>query len=132
MQINMQALTRRKLATYVAEELVKGTAVTQLLHQVAGYLIDRKLTNQVDLLVRDIEAVLARDHGVVLAQVISARELSAGLIKNIEQFVASSQGAKQVEVSTSVDPNLLGGVIIRTPSAELDTTVRKQLNALKA
>ncbi len=128
----MQTLTRRKLATYVAKELAKGTDAKSLLKQVAGYLIDRKQTNQVALLVRDIEAVLAREHGVVLTKVMSARELSAGLIKNIEQFVTEAEGAKQVEVSTSVDPSLLGGVIIRTPSAELDTTVRKQLNALRS
>lgn len=125
-------ISRRKLATYVAFELTSGKAIKPLLKQVAGYLVERKQTNQVELLVRDIEAILARDHGIVLAQVISARELSAGLIKNIEQFVKSSEGAKQVEVNTSIDPSLLGGVIIRTPSAELDTTVRTQLNALRS
>ena len=128
----MQTISRRRLATYISDELVRGAAVKPLLSQVASYLLEHKQTNQVELLVRDIEAILARDHGVVLAKVISARELSIGLIKNIEQFVASSEDAKQVEVSTSVDPSLLGGIIIRTPSAELDTTVRKQLNALRS
>lgn len=128
----MQAISRRKLATYVAAELTSGKAVKPLLRQVAAYLVGRRQTNQVELLVRDVEAILARDHGIVLAEVISARELSAGLIKNIEQFVKHSEGAKQVEVSTSTDPSLLGGVIIRTPSAELDTTVRTQLNALRS
>ena len=128
----MQTISRRRLATYISDELVRGAAVKPLLSQVASYLLEHKQTNQVELLVRDIEAILARDHGVVLAKVISARELSIGLIKNIEQFVASSEDAKQVEVSTSVDPSLLGGIIIRTPRAELDTTVRKQLNALRS
>lgn len=128
----MQALSRRKIATYIADELAKGSAVKPLLQQAAAYLVERKQTGQVDLLVRDIEAILARDHSVVLTHVISARELSKGLITNIEQFVARAESAKQVEVKTSVDPSLLGGVIIRTPSAELDTTVRKQLNALKS
>lgn len=128
----MQTISRRRLASYVSDELASGAAIKPLLTHVASYLLEHKQTNQVALLIRDIEAILARDHGVVLAKVISARELSAGLIKNIEQFVASSEGAKQVEVSTSVDPSLLGGIIIRTPSAELDTTVRKQLNALRS
>ena len=128
----MQALSRRSIATYVAGELARGKTAAPLLQQVAGYLVEHKRTNQVELLVRDIEAILARDHKVVLAEVISARELSTGLIKNIEQFVKTSEGATQVEVNTSIDPSLLGGVIVRTPRAELDTTVRKQLNALKA
>ena len=128
----MQALSRRSIATYGAGELARGKTAAPLLQQVAGYLVEHKSTNQVELLVRDIEAILARDHKVVLAEVISARELSTGLIKNIEQFVKTSEGATQVEVNTSIDPSLLGGVIVRTPRAELDTTVRKQLNALKA
>jgi F-type H+-transporting ATPase subunit delta len=128
----MQTLSRRKLATYIASELTKGSAVKPLLQKAASYLIEHKQVGQVDLLVRDIEAILARDHGIVLAQVISARALSAGLLKNIEQFVKGSESAKQVEVATSVDPSLLGGVIIRTPRAELDTTVRKQLNDLRS
>jgi F-type H+-transporting ATPase subunit delta len=128
----MQTISRRRLATYVSNELASGKAVKPLLGRVASYLVERKQTNQVSLLIRDIEATLARDHGVVLTEVISARELSKGLINNIEQFVARAVSAKQVEVNTSVDPSLLGGVIIRTPRAELDTTVRKKLNALRS
>lgn len=128
----MQTLSRRKIATHIANELAKGKAAKPLLQQAASYLVEHKRANQAELLARDIEAILARDHKVVLANVISARELSAGLIKNIEQFVKTSEGATQVEVNTSIDPSLLGGVIIRTPRAELDTTVRKQLNNLRS
>lgn len=128
----MQTISRRKIATYIADQLAAGKAANTLFAQAAGYLIEHKKQNQAELLVRDIEAALARDHGIVLAQVVSARELSAGIISNIEQFVLASEGAKQVEVSAHVDPSLLGGVVIRTPRAELDTTVRKQLNALKS
>lgn len=128
----MQALSRRKIATYLATELVSGKPTGPLFKAAAGYLIDRKQVDQVELLVRDIEAILARDHGIVLAEITSARELSEGIITSIKQFVSSAEGAKQVEVSVRVDPSLLGGVIIRTPRAELDTTVRKQLNALRS
>ena len=128
----MQTISRRKIALHLANELAAGKPVAPLLTQAAAYLVDRKLTSQAELLARDIEAVLAQEHGIVLAQVISARELSAGLIKSIEQFVKSAEGATQVEVSTSIDPSLLGGVIIRTPRAELDTTVRTQLNTLRS
>lgn len=128
----MQAISRRQIAKYIAGELAAGKPVNPLMAQAAAYLIERKKQNQAELLVRDIEAALSREHGVVLAQVVSARELSASIIKKIEQFVANSEGARQVEVSVGLDPSLLGGVIIRTPRAELDTTVRKQLNALKS
>lgn len=128
----MSTLSRRKVAEYVATQLVAGKPTGPLMQQVASYLVDHKIANQAELLVRDVEAILAREHGVVLAEVVSARELSQVLIKQIEQFVAQAEGAKQVEVNTSVDPSLLGGVIIRTPRAELDTSVRTKLNALRS
>lgn len=128
----MPAVSRRKIAHHIANELAAGKSASAVMRQAAAYLIDHKLVGQTELLVRDVESVLARDHSVVLAEVVSSRELSAGIIKSIEQFVARAEGAKQVEVSASVDPSLLGGVIIRTPRAELDTTVRKQLNALRS
>lgn len=128
----MARVSRRKIAQYIAAELAAGKDAGFLMQQAASYLIDQRLVGQADLLVRDIEAILAREHGMVLARVTSARELSKGLLQTIEQYVASAQGASKVEVSTSIDPSLLGGVVIKTPSAELDTSVRKQLNALKA
>lgn len=128
----MQVFSRRKIAGYVASELASGKPAGPVLLGAAAYLVQYKRTNQADLLVRDIEAILARDHGVVNAEIISARDLSDGIMSNIRQFVASAEGAKQVEVSVSVDPSLLGGVIIRTPRAEMDTSIRKQLNELRA
>ena len=128
----MQTISRRKIATYIADQLAAGKPADSLFAQAASYLIEHKKQNQVELLAHDIETALARDHGVVFTRVVSARELSASIIKKIEQFVLASEGAKQVEVSVSVDPSLLGGVVIRTPRAELDTTVRTQLNALKS
>lgn len=128
----MQTISRRKLATHIATQLAGGKSTKDVLRQAAAYLVEHRIVGQADLLIRDISAILARNHGVVLAEVISARELSEGIITNIEHFVAKAEGAKQVEVSARVDPSLLGGVIIRTPRAELDTTVRKQLNELRS
>lgn len=128
----MQTISRRKLANYIADQLVGGASASTVLQQAAAYLVEHKRVNQAELLIRDVEAILAREHGVVVAQVTSARELSAGLLTAIEQFVSAAEDAQQVEVSTSIDPSLLGGVVIRTPRAELDASVRKKLNLLKA
>lgn len=127
----MQTVSRRKIAQHISTELAAGKPVGPLMSQAAAYLIEHKALAQTDLLVRDIEATIARDHGVVLAKIVSARELSAQIIKSIEVYVKRAEGAKQVEVSATVDPSLLGGVIIKTPRAEMDISIRKQLNELR-
>ena len=128
----MQAISRRKLAAYVADQLLSGADKTALLTEVAAYLVEHKRANQVELLVRDVETILAADHGHVLAHVVSARELSAGLLGSIKQFVKIQENAQSVEVSTSIDPSIMGGVIIKTPTSALDASVRSKLTTLKA
>ena len=126
------SISRRKLAAYAAAQLAAGTNKTAVLSEVAAYLIEQRRTQQVELLVRDVYAILARDHGHVVADVTAARELSDGLVESITKFVKIQENAQAVEVNTSIDPSLLGGVVIKTPSAELDTSIRTKLNALRA
>ena len=127
----MIKLSRRRLARYTAEQLVNGTDRRDLIAHLAAYLVTNKLDKQVELFTRDVATILAAEHGAVLAEVISARELSAELKTAISGFVQRTQSAKSVELVIRVDKSLIGGVIIRTPSGELDTTIKSQLKALR-
>lgn len=126
------SISRRRLARHIADQLAAGADQAKVMHELAAYLIDQRREGQAALLVRDIEAIMASDHGHVVAHVVSARELSSSLVTAITAFVATQTNAQAVEVKSSVDPSLLGGVIIKTPSAELDTSVLGKLNALRA
>lgn len=122
-------LSRRKLAAYTAEQLMKAdkTVLTQL----AAYLVETRRTKELPLLVRDIESALAA-HGVVVADVVTVGGLSAAAEKAVRDFVASTQNASKVHLRTAEDPALLAGVKINLPGSELDTSVRRKLTALKA
>lgn len=126
------SISRRRLAKYVADQLAAGADQSKVLTELAAYLVDHRRENQVELLVRDIETTMASEHNHVVAHVVSARELSDNLVAAITNFVATHTGAQAVEVKSSVDPSLLGGVIIKTPSAELDASIQRKLNALRA
>lgn len=127
----MQKLTRRRLANYTANQLVSGCDRAVLVSQLAAYFVAHKQHKQLDLFVRDVASVLAADHGVVLAEVVSARELSASLQKAVSSFVQRAEQAQNVELVTSVDDSLIGGVIIRTPRGEFDRSIQSQLKQLK-
>jgi F0F1-type ATP synthase delta subunit len=122
-------VSRRKLAAYTAEQLMKAdqTVITQL----AAYLVETRRTKELPLLVRDIESALAA-HGVVVADVTTVGPLGAAAEKAVRDFVASTQNASSVQLRTIEDPALLAGVKISLPGSELDTSVRRKLTALKA
>jgi F-type H+-transporting ATPase subunit delta len=125
----MAVLSRRKLATYIADQLLAGKK--DAIKQLAAYLVDAGRMKEAELIVRDIEsALMAR--GVVVADVASAHSLSAKTTKALESFVKQSTGAKTVELRSIVDEQLLGGVKVAVPGAEMDATLRRKLMTLKA
>ena len=129
----MKSVSRRKLAKYAAEQILAGNDA--VLEEIAGLLIYEKHEREVDLLVRDIEAELA-EGGEIVASVESARALDDNTRRKIEQFLATAASDKnskpKVSLRESIDPTLIGGLKLRTPTATLDATVLKKLNDLRA
>ncbi|MGB3294211.1 MAG: ATP synthase F1 subunit delta [Phormidesmis sp.] len=66
----------------------------------------------------------------VLAEVISAIELTDEQKETVRQKVVSMTNAQSVELETRVDPDLIGGVIIQIGSKVLDASVRGQLRRI--
>ena len=127
----MQSLSRRKVANYVARQLQSGDKALAM-RQAAAYLVTSKKTKQVDLFVAEVENALARQFGAVKVTVVTAHELNDSLRTQIKSFISSKQTAEQIELVEEIDQSIVGGVIIRTPTAEFDASIRNSLNQLKA
>lgn len=123
-------LSRRSMASYIANGLIEGRDTKQLFLQLAGYLVDSRRTKELSLIVRDIEYNLS-EKGIVQGEVISAFELTAETVKALETLVKDKTNASQVSLSTLVNPSVLGGVKITIPGHELDQTAAHQLTVLK-
>ena len=82
-------------------------------------------------LLRALRERLARERGEVSAEVTSATALSSDQQARLEATLSQSEG-RRVRVSTRVDPSLIGGLVVRLGSREVDTSVRSRLNRLQA
>ena len=122
-------LSRRKIATVVAERLLEGDKT--IIKDLAGYLFYTKQTRSINLLIRDIENALL-DRGVLVAKVVSAHDLADSVKKQIDAFLFDESGANSVQVQYSIDKDLIGGIQISTPQAILDTSIKNKLQRLKA
>lgn len=122
-------LSRRKIATVVAERLIEGDKT--IIKDLAGYLFYTKQTRSINLLIRDIENALL-DKGVLVAKVVSAHDLADSVKKQIDAFLLDESGANSVQVQYSIDKDLIGGIQISTPQAILDTSIKNKLQRLKA
>lgn len=122
-------ISRRILAAHTAEQLLAGNK--DAISGLAAYLIESGRVDETDLILRDIEAALAAN-GTVVARVESARKLTAEAKKSIEEYVKTAVGVTDVQIDTTVDESLLGGVKISVPGHELDATLKRKLNKLQA
>lgn len=123
-------LSRRKITSYLAEQMVAGTPVDQLVLQLAAYLIETKRTSEVGLIVRDIEYELS-SRGIVLAQVTSALDLTTATETAVTKLIKDTTGASKVNLRKFIDPEVLGGVRIDLPGLQLDTTIARRLTTLR-
>ncbi|MGK7916401.1 MAG: ATP synthase F1 subunit delta [Prochloraceae cyanobacterium] len=66
----------------------------------------------------------------VLAEVTAARELSEAQTQAIIDRVKSMSDARDVEIKTSINPDIIGGVIIKVGSQVVDASLRGQLRRI--
>jgi ATP synthase F1 delta subunit len=79
---------------------------------------------------REFEALWAEEHQLLPVTVTSAVELDEGLVDDIGKRIQEQTGRK-VELSSTVDPDVLGGLMVRVGNMVLDGTVRNRLERLR-
>jgi ATP synthase F1 delta subunit len=70
------------------------------------------------------------EHKLLPVQVTSAIELDEDTIKQIGKRIGEQVG-REVELSSSVDPEILGGVVLRVGNFVLDASIRNRLEQLR-
>lgn len=123
-------LSRRQVARSVAARLLAGDDSAAVLRQLAAYLVVNRLQKQLAMYVGDIEYELAQA-GTVVANVTSARTLTPDLRQRLIDYVQAETSARRVMLEESIDPAIIGGVIVRTPTLTLDASVTTKLKRLR-
>jgi F-type H+-transporting ATPase subunit delta len=72
----------------------------------------------------------AEENKLLPVTVTSATELDSGLVQEIGERIQEQTG-RRVELSSNVDPDVLGGLMVRVGNMVLDATVRNRLEQLR-
>ena len=81
-------------------------------------------------MISGFNAIAARHRGEVSADVTSAHALSDAQIEELKAALKSVTG-KDVTVNVTVDSTILGGLIVKVGSRQIDTSLRTKLSTLK-
>ena len=94
-----------------------------------GVLADNRRLAKLPEIVAAFASIAAAARGEVTAEVTSAHPLSDAQLKAIAAKLKASEG-KDVKVTANVDPEVLGGLIVRIGSKQIDSSIRTRLNTL--
>ncbi|AJP70970.1 F0F1 ATP synthase subunit delta [Sphingomonas hengshuiensis] len=94
-----------------------------------GVLAENRRLNQLPAIIRAFRQLAAQHRGETTAEVVSAHPLDAAQVDALKQQLRTRTG-RDVTVDLSVDPSLLGGLVVKIGSQMIDSSIRTRLNSL--
>ena len=76
------------------------------------------------------EQLWDEEHRLLAVEVTSAIELDESIVNSIGERIGEQAG-RTVELSSKVDPDILGGIVLRVGNFILDASIRNRLNQLR-
>jgi F-type H+-transporting ATPase subunit delta len=122
---------------YTAED--KGKVLTalgakaqfsQTTQNFLGVLAANRRASALPAVIAGFERLSAAHRGVVAAEVTSAIKLSAAQLKGVKAALTQALG-QDPEITTRVDPTILGGLKVKVGSRLFDASLRSKLDSLK-
>jgi F-type H+-transporting ATPase subunit delta len=102
----------------------------ELIRNFVRVVTEKGRAQQLDEIAREYDALVAAEEQILNVELTTAYELSddeaASIVKQIEE--ASGQ---RVEAARTVDPELIGGLVLKAGSLEVDSSVRGRLDRLR-
>lgn len=131
----LQMVVRNPLLT--RDDLVRAmgalcdkAGLCEIVAKFVGTVAQNRRAHALPEIIDAIQAELSRRKGEVEAEVISAEKLTAAQEKSISTMLKKSLGS-DVIISTVVDKDIMGGLIVRVGSQMIDNSLKTKMQRLK-
>jgi len=96
-----------------------------------GVLARNGRKNELRAVIRAFKRLAAEHRGESTAEVITARPLNDDQTAALKAQLRTRAG-RDVAIDATVDPNILGGIVVKLGSQQIDASIRTKLNRLAA
>ena len=130
----------RRLATspvIAAEDQQKGLVAIavkakfeQTTRNFLGLLAQNGRARDLAAVITGFEALYSKRAGIVAAEVVSTQELTAAQLTHIRNALRQALG-KAPELTTRIDPSILGGLKVKVGSKLFDASLKTKLDQMK-
>jgi len=107
---------------------VSGTE--KILDNFLALLIEKHRMPAVFRVRRELDRMWERENRLLPVEVTSAIELDEQTVKQIGDRIGEQTGQK-VELSARVEPDILGGIVVRVGNSIIDASIRARLEQLR-
>ena len=95
-----------------------------------GLLIEKHRTPAIFRVRAEFDALWEEENKLLPVQITSAVELDESTVKAVGDRISQQTGRK-VELSAHVEPDILGGIVVRVGNSILDASIRNRLENLR-
>lgn len=100
------------------------------IRNLALLLLERGRISQLPDVVSDFHSLVLQERGIAIARVTTAVPMSTEEQGQLQERLSKMVG-KTIELRPSVDPNIIGGLIVRIGDDLIDGSIRTQLSQLR-
>ena len=122
-------LVARGAAVKAVQAVAESIGIDQTTRNFLCVLAENHRLAQLPAIIRAFRSLAAQHRGETTAEVASAHPLSDEQVDQLKQQLRMRIG-RDVNVDLTVDPALLGGLVVRIGSQRIDSSIRTRLNAL--
>jgi F-type H+-transporting ATPase subunit delta len=120
---------------FSAEEKKEGLSKTvegadEIVMNTLQLLIDKHRMPALFRIRRQLDKLWEEENRLLPVQLTSAIELDEGTVKQVRDAIAE-QTDRRIDLKTHVDPDILGGIVLRVGNSILDASIRNRLEQLR-
>jgi F-type H+-transporting ATPase subunit delta len=102
----------------------------ELVRNFVRLVVEKGRAGEIREIAAEFDTLVAAEEGVLDVELTTAQELSDADFDRIRADIEKKSGRK-VQASRTVDPDLIGGIVLQAGSMRLDASVRGRLERLR-
>lgn len=102
----------------------------EILRNFARLVAEKGRATMLEEIAREYDALVAAEERILNVELTTAYELSDNEASSIVKQIEQASG-RRVEAERTVDPELIGGVVLKVGTLEVDSSVRGRLERLR-
>ena len=110
--------------------IAKKMGVSAVMINTLSLMAEKRRLFVVPTFLSVLNDLISESKNEITAEVVSAQSLSKGQVEKLGKTLKNNLG-KDIKINATVDPTLIGGMVVKVGSRMIDMTIRAKLNSLQ-